>query len=87
MLLIWNISAFARPTTPLSIIDCDDMFSVDPVVKDFVLEPATVLLTVAVIFTLWPAKLAPKSSVNVLPVGDPPNVNIAEPSWLLPEVF
>ena len=87
MLLILNISALARPITPLSIIDCDDMFSVDPVFKVFVLEPATALLIVAVIFTLWPAKLAPKSSVNVLPVGDPPNVNIAEPSWLLPEVF
>ena len=52
MLLILNISALARPITPLSIIDCDDMFSVDPVFKVFVLEPATALLIVAIIFTL-----------------------------------
>ena len=52
MLLILNISALARPITPLSIIDCDDMFNVDPLFKDFVLEPAPDLLTVAVIFTL-----------------------------------
>jgi len=38
MLLILNISALARPITPLSIIDCDDMFNVDPLFKDFVLE-------------------------------------------------
>ncbi len=29
MLLILNISALARPITPLSIIDCDDMFNVE----------------------------------------------------------
>ena len=80
-----NISAFARPTTPLSIIDCDAILIVWADDKVFDLEPATDLLKVAVSFTLWPAKLAPKSSVNVLPVGDPLGVNIDDPSWLLPD--
>ena len=59
MLLIWNISALPKPTTPLSIIDCDDMFSVCELFKVFVFEPAIVLATVAKILILWPAKLAP----------------------------
>ena len=46
------MSAFAKPITPLSIIDCDDIFKVDPEFNVFVLEPAVVLLTVAVNFTL-----------------------------------
>ena len=55
--------------------------------KVLVFEPATVLCTVAKIFTLCPWKLAPKSSVKVLPVGEPPKENIASPSWLLPDKF
>ena len=37
--------------------------------KVFVFEPATVLLTVASILTLWPAKFAPKSKFKVFDFG------------------
>ena len=39
MLLILNTSALPKPITPLSIIDCDDIFKVDPEFNVFVLEP------------------------------------------------
>ena len=41
-------------------------------------------MIVANIFTLCPWKLAPISINNVLPDGEPDNVNIGSPSWLLP---
>jgi hypothetical protein len=47
-------------------------------VLDF--SSATLLVIVPISFTLAVAKLAPKSIVRVLPVGDPPNENFAEPS-------
>ena len=72
---------------PLSIIVWLDIAFVLSEFRVFVLEGATALETVAKILTLCPLKLAPKSRVNVLPVGEPDNVKIASPSWLLPDKF
>ena len=63
------------------------MFMVELEFNVFVLESAIVLVTVAKIFILCPAKLAPKSRFKVLPVGEPVKLNIVSPSWLLPVKF
>ena len=73
------MSALPKPIIPLSIIVWDDMFTVELEFNVFVFESATVLLIVAKILTVWPAKLAPKSMLRVLPVGEPPKLNIASP--------
>ena len=52
-----------------------------------VFEPATERTTVANIFILALEYAAPKSSVNVLPVGEPPNVKIGFPLPLLPVIL
>ena len=79
------MSALPKPITPLSIIVCDDILTVEAEFKVLVFESATVLLTVAKILILCPAKLAPKSKFKVLPVGEPVKLNIVSPSWLLPD--
>ena len=81
------MSALPKPTTPLSIIVWEEILTVELAFNVLVFESAIVLLTVANIFTVWPAKLAPKSKLSVLPVGEPCKLNIASPSWLLPDKF
>ena len=81
------MSALPNPTIPLSMVVCDEILTVVLAFNVFVFESAIVLLNVANIFTVWPAKLAPKSKLRVLPVGEPPKLNIASPSWLLPDKF
>ena len=49
-LLILNISAFANPITPLSIVACVDTAKVEALFKVLVFEPATERFTVAIIF-------------------------------------
>ena len=61
-------------------IDCEETATVEELFNVFVFEPATDLDIVANIFTLCPEKLAPKSNVNVLPFGEPPNEKIGSPS-------
>jgi len=82
-----KISALPKPIVPLSIVAWVEIATVEPLFKAFVFEPATVLTIVAKIFNLCPWKLAPKSTVSVLPVGEPPNVKIESPSWLFPPKF
>ena len=55
MLLICNMSALPKGIIPLSITDWVDTAKLELEFKVFVFSPATDLLTVAKIFTLWPA--------------------------------
>ena len=59
------MSALPNPITPLSIVVWEEMATVELAFNVFVFEPAIVLLIVAKILTVWPAKLAPKSKFKV----------------------
>ena len=78
------MSALPKPIVPLSIVAWVTTAKVVFIFKDFVFEPATERLTVPKTLTLCPAKLVPKSNVKVLPVGEPPKVNIICDWWLSP---